>query len=114
MMIVLLHCSTSWSKNDNDGVISSTVEAINDSVLIAYSDLRIANAKMTELKYEKEINKHLRTVIDNDSIAISNLNLRIVSLDSDYRRDIKRLKRERNILSITSFGLFTALIISLF
>ena len=114
VMIVLLHSSTSWSKSDNDSINSSTGGLTQDSVLIAYSDLRVANSKMVELKYEKEINKHYRTIISNDSIAINNLNLRIDNLVENHKRDIKRVKRERNLLGITSIGAFIALLVSLF
>ena len=113
-MIVLLHSSMSWSKSDNDSIHSSTGEPIQDSVLIAYSDLRVANSKMVELKYEKEINKHYRTIISNDSIAIDNLILRIGNMEENHKRDIRRIKRERNLLGITSISAFIALLVSLF
>lgn len=114
VMIALLTCSMSWSKSDNDSIHSSTGEPTQDSVLIAYSDLRVANSKMVELKYEKEINKHYRTIVSNDSIAINSLNLRIDNMVEKHKRDIKRVKRERNLLGITSIGAFVALLVSLF
>ena len=113
-MIVLLHSSMSCSKSNNDSIYSSTGGPTNDSVLIAYSDLRVANSKMVELKYEKEINRNYRTIISNDSITIGNLNLRINNLVENHKRDIKRVKRERNLLGITSIGAFIALLVSLF
>ena len=113
-MIVLLNCSTSWSKSDNDSINSSTGGLTQDSVLIAYSDLRVANSKMVELKYEKEINKHYRNIINNDSITINNLILRIGNMEENHKRDIKRYKRERNILGVTAFGAFVSLLVSLF
>lgn len=113
-MIVLLHSSMSWSKSDNDSIHSSTGEPTNDSVLIAYSDLRVANSKMIELKYEKEINRNYRTIVSNDSIAINSLNLRIDNMVENHKRDIRRVKRERNLLGITSIGAFIALLVSLF
>lgn len=112
--IVLLHSSMSWSKSDNDSIHSSTGEPTNDSVLIAYSDLRIANSKMIELKYEQEINRNYRTIVSNDSIAINSLNLRIDNMVENHKRDIRRVKRERNLLGITSIGAFIALLVSLF
>src|SRR5574344_483748 len=114
VMIVLLHSFMSWSKSNNDSIYSSTGGPTNDSVLIAYSDLRVANSKMVELKYEKEINRNYRTIVSNDSIAIGNLNLRINNLVENHKRDIKRVKRERNLLGITSIGAFIALLVSLF
>lgn len=113
-MIALLHSSMSCSKSNNDSIYSSTGEPTKDSVLIAYSDLRIANSKMIELKYEQEINRNYRTIVSNDSIAINSLNLRIDNMVENHKRDIKRVKRERNLLGITSIGAFVALLVSLF
>jgi len=112
-MIALLTCSTSWSRSRDADDTSSTGGLTQDSVLIAYSDLKIANAKMTELKYEKEINKKYRDIISNDSIAINYLNLRISNMDKDYKRNIRRVKRERNALGATSISAIVLLIISL-
>ena len=71
-MIALLSYSTSWCQNDNTTTISSTggLTVKSDSVLIAYDDLRKVNAKLVELKYEKEINDSLRSIISNDEIVI--------------------------------------------
>lgn len=82
--IVLLSCSTSWCQNDN-ATISSTGEllATPDSVLISFDDLRKANAKMVELKYEKEINDSLRSIVANDEIIMR-----------EYKRNIDALKKQ--------------------
>ena len=69
----------------------------NDSVLIAYSDLRKVNAKLIELEYERDINKHLNAIIVNDSIAINSLRSELRRHNTDYKRDIQRIKRERNV-----------------
>lgn len=68
-----------------------------DSVLIAYDDLRKVNSKLVELEYEKEINNNLKNIIANDSIAIDNLKSGInrISVNADKR--INKAKRERNI-----------------
>ena len=109
-MIALLSYSTSWSKND--GCITSTggLNAPPDSVLIAVSDLRVATAKMLELKYEKEINEKLRTVVANDSIAIDRLR-QMVDRASDGK---KVLRTQRNIFQGTTVISVILLIISLF
>ena len=83
-MIVLLSCSTSWCQNDN-ATISSTGELSTtpDSVLISFDDLRKANAKMVELKYEKEINDSLRSIVANDEIIMR-----------EYKRNTDALKKQ--------------------
>lgn len=93
-MIVLLSCSTSWCQNEND-TISSTGEltANPDSILIAFDDLRKANAKMVELKYEKEINDSLRSIIKNDDIIMREYSCNIDALE----KQVVQAKRQRNI-----------------
>ena len=92
--IVLLSCSTSWCQNDN-ATISSTGEltASPDSVLIAFDDLRKANAKMVELKYEKEINDSLRSIIKNDDIIMREYSSNIDAL----KKQVKQAKKQRNL-----------------
>ena len=91
--IVLLSCSTSWCQNDN-ATISSTGEltATPDSVLIAFDDLRKANAKMVELKYQKEINDSLRSIIKNDDLIMREYSSNVDTL----KKQIKQVKRQRN------------------
>ena len=93
-MIVLLSCSTSWCQNDN-ATISSTGEltANPDSVLIAFDDLRKANAKMVELKYEKEINDSLRSIIKNDDIIVREYSSNVDAI----KKQVKQVKRQRNL-----------------
>ena len=108
-MIVLLSYSTSWSKND--GCITSTggLNAPPDSVLIAVSDLRVATAKMLELKYEKEINEELRQIISNDSTSISVLRTMVEGCDNEK----KVLKKQRTIFQGTTIVSVILLLISL-
>ena len=109
-MTVLLSCSTSWCQNDN-ATISSTGEltASPDSVLIAFDDLRKANAKMVELKYEKEINDSLRSIIKNDDIIMREYSRNVDAL----KKQVKQVKRQRNlaigggVLATISLALFT-------
>ena len=93
-MIVLLNCSTSWCQN-NSATISSTGEltARHDSVLIAFDDLRKANAKMVELKYQKEINDSLRSIIKNDDLIMREYSRNVDTL----KKQIKQVKRQRNL-----------------
>ena len=92
--IVLLSCSTSWCQNDN-ATISSTGEltASPDSVLIAFDDLRKANAKMVELKYEKEINDSLRSIIKNDDAIMREYRSNVDAL----KKQITQAKKQRNL-----------------
>ena len=92
--IVLLSCSTSWCQNDN-ATISSTGEltASPDFVLIAFDDLRKANAKMVELKYEKEINDSLRSIIKNDDLIMREYSRNVDAL----KKQVKQVKRQRNL-----------------
>ena len=109
-MIVLLSCSTSWCQNDNT-TISSTGEltASPDSVLIAFDDLRKANAKMVELKYEKEINDSLRSIIKNDDAIMRKYRNNVDAL----KKQITQAKKQRNLavrgglLATISLALFT-------
>ena len=108
--IVLLSCSISWCQNDN-ATISSTGEltASPDSILIAFDDLRKANAKMVELKYEKEINDSLRSIIKNDDIIMRKYSSNVDAL----KKQVKQVKRQRNLaiggglLATISLALFT-------
>lgn len=93
-MIVLLSCSTSWCQNDNDTIPSTgELTATPDSVLIAFDDLRKANAKMVELKYEKEINDSLRSIIKNDDLIMREYSRNVDAL----KKQVKQVKRHRNL-----------------
>lgn len=103
--IVLLNYSKSWSENS---IISST-GGVPDSVLVAVDDLRVANAKMVELKYEKEINADLRQIVKNDSIAIVALR----EDNSAITAQAKKYKKQRNIVGGASGILAIILLILL-
>lgn len=109
-MIALLSCSWSWSKIN---ALPLTGESLEDSVLISIDDIRKANAKIIELEYEKQINVNLTNIISNDSVAIHLLNMRIDDIQSENKRTIKRIKRERNTLGGLSIGLTILLIIAI-
>lgn len=90
-------------------MLSSTGEVTKDSVLVAIDDLRAANAKMIELRYEKEINNSLKEIIKNDSVAIVALR----ENDSVVEERAKKYKRERNIAGGAGGALLILLILSL-
>lgn len=80
-----------------------------DSVLVSVDDLRAANAKMIELRYEKEINLSLKEIIKNDSIAI-------VALREDssvIKEQAKKYKKQRNVAGGASGILLILLILAL-
>ena len=111
-MIVLLSYSTSWC--GNRCYLSSTggvgdVPTPPDSVLISVQDLKIATAKMLELKYEKEINEELRQIISNDSTSISVLRMMVEGCD--YEKKV--LKKQRTIFQGTTVVSVILLLISL-
>lgn len=105
-MIVLLSCSiNSLSKS----ITSSTGRIEQDSVTIAISDIRKANAKLIELSYEKDINKNLRQIIKNDSILAKQARQRYILLD----RSCKQIKKQRNIAYCSASVTIMLLILSL-
>ena len=105
-MIVLLSCSiNSLSKS----LTSSTGRIEQDSVTIAISDIRKANAKLIELSYEKDINKNLRQIIVNDSILAEQARQRYILLD----RSCKKIKKQRNVAYCSTGVTIVLLILSL-
>lgn len=89
-MIVLLSCSINLLSKP---LTSSTGGLEQDSVTIAISDIRKANAKLIELSYEKDINKNLRQIIRNDSVLAEQARQRYILLD----RSCKKVTRQRNV-----------------
>lgn len=97
-MIVLLSYSTSWCQN-RQATFPSTGELVySDSVLISYNDLRKANAKLIELKYEKQINDSLRSIIKNDDIIIT----KYKQLNANVNNKVNKYKKQRNIIATIS------------
>ena len=105
-MIVLLSCSINSSSKS---LTSSTGRIEQDSVTIAISDIRKANAKLIELSYEKDINKNLRQIIVNDSVLAEQARQRYILLD----RSCKKIKKQRNIAYCSSGVAIILLILSL-
>lgn len=79
----------------NDPNSPSTGEVVNrdDSVLIAYDDLRIVNSKLVELDYQKQINNNLNRIIINDSIVIKDYR----KLNDNLNKECKRAIHQRDI-----------------
>lgn len=105
-MIVLLSCSINSSSKS---LTSSTGRIEQDSITIAISDIRKANAKLIELSYEKDINKNLRQIIRNDSILAEQTRQRYILLD----RSCKKITKKRNVACCGAAGAIILLILSL-
>ena len=98
MIVLLSCCSYSWSQSKADtSYISPTGVVEQDSVLIAISDLKIANAKMIELNYEKEINEQLRGLIQTDSNIIDALSTNLTACEMNTEVKVAEIKKQRNI-----------------
>ena len=112
-MIVLLSYSINLYANDYH--ISSTGEvAEQDSISISYTDLKIVNSKLIELKYEKETNSILRTIIRNDSLIIDTLsfdNTKLTNKVQILNKSNKKYKKQRNIgFGIGIVGIVTTIL----
>ena len=105
-MIVLLSCSINSSSKS---LTPSTGRIEQDSITIAISDIRKANAKLIELSYEKDINKNLRQIIRNDSILAEQARQRYILLD----RSCKKIKKQRNVAYCSTGVAIVLLILSL-
>lgn len=117
MLILLLTYSISWCQNDT---IPSTGVVEQDSVLVPIQALRVANAKMIELKYEKAINENYRQTIELDSKIINALenNLYNCALELEEQintcdKEITKIKRQRNTAIGVGTGTSTALLVIL-
>ena len=114
MILLVSNYSMSWSQNDipSTGGLSKA-----DSVFVSLQAIKIANAKMIELKYEKEINKHYLDVICADSIIIDCLRNNAEYNKMNYEKEIKYITKQRNraiaIGSGSSLLLFILLIIAI-
>lgn len=112
-MIALLSYSINLYANDYH--ISSTGEVNKeDSILVSYNDLKVVNSKLIELKYEKETNNILKTIIRNDSLIIDTLtidNLRLTSEVKTLNKSNKKYKKQRNVgFGIGIVGIITTIL----
>lgn len=112
ILTVLLIYSTSWCQSnydnnfyDNDvsfyiydsiSCYSDTIIKHCDSVVVSVDALRIANTKMIELKYEKEINANLQEVIRVDSVLISSFESNLFAIKKQAKEEIDNMKKQRN------------------
>lgn len=117
MLILLSTYSISWCQNDT---IFSTGVVEQDSVLVPIQALRVANAKMIELKYEKAINENYRQTIELDSAIINALenNLYNCALELEEQitvcdEEITKIKKQRDTAIGVGSGTTAALLIIL-
>lgn len=76
---------------------------------VPISTIKIANSKMVELKYQKEINSNLKQVVVNDSIIISGLKNNLL-----YEQNtVKKYKKQRNIAGGAGIGALLLAILAL-
>ena len=111
--IALLSYSTSWCQTNRTPTLSLTGELQSDTICIPIELLKVANAKMVELDYEKQINQNLREVVYNDSIVIADLRNTIEHNEVVYNNTLTKVELQRNIAFGTSGLLLVLLIISL-
>ena len=111
--IALLSYSTSWCQTNKTPTLSLTGELQSDTICIPIELLKVANAKMVELDYEKQINQNLREVVYSDSIVIADLRNTIEHNEVVYNNTLTKVELQRNIAFGTSGLLLVLLIISL-
>ena len=113
MTVLLLAFSMNLLADKADSVYSSFtgVRVSNDYALVSYDALRIANAKMAELEYEKEINKNLKEIIYNDSIIINEYKQYIEVEEVEHKAEVKGLRKKLVISSGCGVGCFILLIL---
>ena len=109
-MIALLSYSINLLASEHDTIPSTGRQ---DSVLIAYDDLRKVNGKLIELEYEKDINNNLKNIIHNDSIAIDALSSKIIGMERKHNKEIKQVRNQRNIAGGVGIIAIVLLIISI-
>ena len=71
------------------------------------------DAKLIELEYERDINKNLKNIVNNDSIAISILKSGISRISADADKRVKVAKKQRNVAIGASVISVVLLIISI-
>lgn len=83
-------------------------------VLIPISELKLANVKMTELKYEKIINDSLRAIINNDCNIIRKYKDVVIENNNTINKlqyKVNKQNRQRNIAIGTTIAMIIAFIL---
>ena len=103
-MTVVLSCSTSWCQNNDTIPPMGGLEQSDSIVSIPVSYLKLANGKMIELKYEKEINNKLRNIVYNDSLIIDGINYELDNCIKNKEIEVKKARKQRNIFIVSTIG----------
>lgn len=83
-------------------------------VLIPISELKLANIKMTELKYEKIINDSLRAIISNDDNIIRKYKDVVIENSNtinELKYKVDKQNRQRNVAIGTTIAMIIAFIL---
>lgn len=83
-------------------------------VLIPISELKLANVKMIELKYEKIINDSLRAIISNDDNIIRKYKDVVIENSNtinELKYKINKQNRQRNVAIGTTIAMIIAFIL---
>ena len=114
IVTVLLSYSIIFSTNSYAAISFKgelTDSISNDSVLISINDLRRVNQKLVELRYEKEINDSLRSIVYQDDVIIDLYQKRCINLNMQ----IDKNKKQRNILGgIAAVTTITSILLCIF
>lgn len=115
MIVLLLLFSLNLLASEPDSAYSSLTGVLvsENYALVSCDALRIANAKMVELDYEKEINKNLKEIVYNDSIIISTLKNNIEVVEEECKQEVKSVKKKLYIAEGCSGGLLILLVLVL-
>lgn len=101
----------SLSANEKDVVDNPpTGEVVdrNDSVLVSYEDLKLANIKLIEADYRNKQIEMYKQIISNDSSIISNYE----SLNNKINLDCKKYYSQRNICAgVAVIAIITSVIL---
>ena len=118
MIVMLLSCLKCWSQN-SDYNISLT----GDSVMVAISDLRIANTKLINAKYNAErlivkdsiinlqVQKYEALNVETKSLQDKLYNAN--TLNETLKKDVEKVNKRNKILSGISGGAIAAFIVCL-
>ena len=118
MIVMLLGCLKSWSQNSN-----IDISLTGDSAMVAIKDLRIANIKLINAKYnaEKIIIKDSIINLQNKRYDLLNIEVKHLQdklhnandLNNTLKKDFETANKRNKILSGISCGAIAAFVVCL-